>query len=972
MPIQQLKDLDKSKVQEAIDKYGVDKVKNTLTDRWLIQPKMTTPTGTSWISTVKTTETKDLTPTTWYKEWQVWIPWVNLIKKPWKIGGDITPPQDITTGTTWTTSGVWSVSWTDWGVSWTAWTTEWKTGWVDVNKDWVMQGDELSWKYKTFYDSLTQAEKKQFEAVWLNAQKQWQDITQAYINYMEDYNTAKTRREEDEATRLKIKGMTDEMTQIQESQTLRKAKQSVDKLKQSVAYLWSLGMPWVSQARITWIEAQLKEADTTYQELVRLQDLASSAREQWDYAQARQFERDMDDLNNKLNDNIDKQIQEAYNALVSQDQSGKLDTLEEVEAFRMKLLTDLDNSITWIADASIQQRQFLIDRYDNIVLEKRQFEANKGIINTDLSQINWYYTDMNWDPIISATTWQRVNIPAESPMEPVFDKNTGRLITFWYDENGNITTNVDQVYDNATVTEKAINSYADLVNRWVIDLNDIPQEIRNSVVEQMSWLEPYEKAITWEWTKLNEYQLFNKNTGQIMDTVTNQIVWQMWTEWLDYSQVDFSTNQKLINKYQWEASFKNNNPAWLTWGISNNLKNLFDEAGINYSMWTPRPKDEWWNYIKFASVQDWLDAYFIALTQAWSQNVQSRLATWVWTVDTASNNEYAKEIMQKAWIPINQDIMFSDLNDNQLSKLMEVQMQREALNFYNELMSYEPDKWKEWTIWTLWVPISYERQIKQMVPPTLMNSEVELEALNETIKQLYKAWLDVEDAVLTYLWFNVEWTNKQNALSYINVWRNLGEDLPDNYYATISNYINKWDEKGADKYVSNIVEDKAKKRYWDDLITTSKMNMILSDTIQLNKLISQNPEKIWAFDGRVTQFMKKFKDYPEMQKLNTLLTMKQADVRKYFAGSAVTETEMKALEDFIWGNIKMTPNNLVTILNTIKDRTEKEYLSQRKQFWFTPRLKVTATWEFLDSNKNDDPLGLLNNTETDPLGIFNQ
>ena len=54
---------------------------------------------------------------------------------------------------------------------------------------------------------------------------------------MRDYNTAKTRKEEDEATRLKIKGMTDEMTQIQESQTLRKAKQSVDKLKQSVAYL---------------------------------------------------------------------------------------------------------------------------------------------------------------------------------------------------------------------------------------------------------------------------------------------------------------------------------------------------------------------------------------------------------------------------------------------------------------------------------------------------------------------------------------------------------------------------------------------------------------------------------------------------------------------------------------------------------------------------------------------------------------
>jgi len=29
--------------------------------------------------------------------------------------------------------------------------------------------------------------------------------------------------------------------------------------------------------------------------------------------------------------------------------------------------------------------------------------------------------------------------------------------------------------------------------------------------------------------------------------------------------------------------------------------------------------------------------------------------------------------------------------------------------------------------------------------------------------------------------------------------------------------------------------------------------------------------------------MRKFKDYPEMQQLNTLLTMNQADIRKYFA-----------------------------------------------------------------------------------------
>jgi hypothetical protein len=60
--------------------------------------------------------------------------------------------------------------------------------------------------------------------------------------------------------------------------------------------------------------------------------------------------------------------------------------------------------------------------------------------------------------------------------------------------------------------------------------------------------------------------------------------------------------------------------------------------------------------------------------------------------------------------------------------------------------------------------------------------------------------------------------------------------------------------------------------------------------------------------------------------------MSQADVRKYFAGSAVTETEMKALEDFIGGNTKMTPVNLISQLNTIRDNTINKYNYQRTDY----------------------------------------
>jgi len=45
--------------------------------------------------------------------------------------------------------------------------------------------------------------------------------------------------------------------------------------------------------------------------------------------------------------------------------------------------------------------------------------------------------------------------------------------------------------------------------------------------------------------------------------------------------------------------------------------------------------------------------------------------------------------------------------------------------------------------------------------------------------------------------------------------------------------------------------------------------------------------------------LNKVKANPNYQEFKTILEITQADARKYFAGSAVTETEMKALENFI-------------------------------------------------------------------------
>ena len=859
---------------------------------------------------------------------------------------------------------------TDWVVEWVWGTTTdqaqitWKTWYEDTNWDWTISADELSWDYKTFYDQLSPIDQKQFLAIWQNAMDKNLDIAEAYANYMRDYNTTKTRAQEDEDYRLKIEGISEEMAQIQESQSIRRAQQSLDNLKQSIYYLWNMWMPWQSAQRMVSLENQINEAEKTTYEVKRLVQLAQSAREADKYKKAEEYERQVEDLTTKLNDDIDKSIQDAYNTLVNADNNGKLDTVEELTAFRNKLYFDLDRSITWFTDASIEQMQFLSWEVNNAIKEAKEYQTNSMVINRDMSELSWYYVDWNGNKIIWSD-WVAIPYQIAAPLEPVFDKDKWILYTFSLDENWGITTSVNQVTDENNFTAQTIDSYVNLLQKGKIDIDDVPWYIRDNP----TFIQSYAK--------------------QYQDT-TSQYTW-------DYSTLSFANNQNLINKYPNEASFKNNNPAWITWqSMSSNLRRLFDDAWIQYSKWTPRPTEEWWNYVLFNSVQDGIDGYMIALTQAWNQNIKNRLATWVWTMDTEANQRYAEEVMSYAWIPSDQDIRFEDLNEDQLSSLVAAQMQRESPNYYNELVNlseqpvwiqispieeqvfktadsmtwnqkvnYLKDEWlydkylnyqvqkKEQFGWVYAEDVAFD--ITSILPRDLYRTDADFERVirkvENSMSKLQEQWIELtpENIANDIRWWNInEWVNQVLAEDLKKVLTRNNTETDRIQWTTVANLLNEWKDVEADRYIRNMVDDFVKTDLWTDAIDTTTINQILEDNNILNNLIAKNPDKIGAFDWRVNDFMRKFKDYPEMQQLNTLLTMNQADIRKYFAWSAVTDSEMSALVDYIGWNIKMTPNNLLTMLNTIKDRTENLYIKQREKYWYTPKATITETWEFAE------------------------
>lgn len=165
--------------------------------------------------------------------------------------------------------------------------------------------------------------------------------------------------------------------------------------------------------------------------------------------------------------------------------------------------------------------------------------------------------------------------------------------------------------------------------------------------------------ITWTWL----YNKFDKTTIVLWQPSTIQTTWDL--RWL-------------ASQFPWQAWAKNNNPAWITWNSNFDkwlwTAKLLKEAWINYSKWTARPSGEWWNYVTFDTIEDWLKAQQIMMTQTyWNSTVWQMLSKWVWTSEWPN---YAKQVAWNAWVDINSKV--KDLTPEQLNSLQLSKIQKES------------------------------------------------------------------------------------------------------------------------------------------------------------------------------------------------------------------------------------------------------------------------------------------------------
>ena len=379
---------------------------------------------------------------------------------------------------------------------------EWKA-WFYNTKDGLQKiygYDEMDDETKKLVDRLDDSKKKYVSNLWA----QWmQEDLKYYLDTMRAKDQASARQD----INKDLYDINRESSLIQAEQTIRNAEESYNNLKQNWQYLGNLWMPGVSSTKIQAIGDAITEAKTTLWEVKRLTQLSLDAQEkQWE-GQVLQYNQQIDNLMYDLKWKVWDEITGALSKYTTAELEGKLDTIDGITAFRKELLDDLDNNLSGLTSASLTQMQWINQQYQDVANKMYDYSQNANKVNAEMSKVKGYYVDGNGNPILN-NQGQPIQVPQDAPMEPVFDKETGKLITFGLDENGNIVASVQQVYQgDATNMQSTIVS---LLEQGV-SVQDILKYVPNADLKTVQSLAEVVKPIGWSGYQSYSWSGWNYN-----------------------------------------------------------------------------------------------------------------------------------------------------------------------------------------------------------------------------------------------------------------------------------------------------------------------------------------------------------------------------------------------------------------------------------------------------------------------------
>lgn len=186
---------------------------------------------------------------------------------------------------------------------------------------------------------------------------------------------------------------------------------------------------------------------------------------------------------------------------------------------------------------------------------------------------------------------------------------------------------------------------------------------------------------------------------------------------------------------------------------------------------------------------------------------------------------------------------------------------------------------------------------------------------------------DMNEAIKKISGFNVK--DKALGDQAIDAISRLGLTVSDVNAPAIAANLNSGNTKAAASNIERSAFDSDTGKKLDLANKDSDYRELFKNYSQIMDKVEKNKGKIGVLSGRWSDVKRKLAGDPELQSLVTQMTSVFAKLRKSFAGSAVTETEMAALADYISGKTTEPIDNLTAKLTGVMKGMDNEYQSAR-------------------------------------------
>ena len=281
-----------------------------------------------------------------------------------------------------------------------------------------------------------------------------------------------------------IKWLQVQNAEIASSQVLKNAGDQLDKMDQTLGYL---GIRGNSQGALAAAKRQNQDAHNTFAQLVQTKDNEETMRKLSDKFDASSFEKQMSDLQDKLNSQVSVSVQAAINSFVNQ--SWKVDTVDEVNQLRNKILNEATTSIEWLTLWAVQQKQLVLDTFNSAIADAKEKAKNSNTVNKEMSSAMWYYVDGNGEPL-RTVTWATIPHAKDTPEPSYMDKESGRLFTSSFWPNGEIVWTTTQVVPQEVFSAETISNIVQSVKNGTLSPDQavalVPKSGREALLQQLS------------------------------------------------------------------------------------------------------------------------------------------------------------------------------------------------------------------------------------------------------------------------------------------------------------------------------------------------------------------------------------------------------------------------------------------------------------------------------------------------------